>query len=160
MRTYMESLDRLAEVPMRVLCPAHGPVAPDGNKLVRQFIKHRRQRQAALATALQDGPNTIEGLLPTVYWDVKEDMYQYAARSMLAGLQMLEEEGRAACAAFPRAVSRRRSSPRWPLQTCRCVGSPMIAALSFGSAGRSTSRPSPPVSSSQVAARTRRRWNA
>ena len=34
-----------------------------------------------------------EGLLPKVYWDVKENMYPYASRSLLAGLQMLEEEG-------------------------------------------------------------------
>ncbi len=51
----------------------------------------RRWRERALG----EGPNTVDGLLPMVYWDVKEPMYPYAARSLLAGLQMLQETGEA-----------------------------------------------------------------
>jgi glyoxylase-like metal-dependent hydrolase (beta-lactamase superfamily II)/8-oxo-dGTP pyrophosphatase MutT (NUDIX family) len=95
MQTYLDSLRRLTKEKITTLYPAHGPAVQNGNAVVERFIEHRHKRQSALEAALAKGPNTIEGLLPTVYWDVKEDMYPYAARSMLAGLQMLEETGRA-----------------------------------------------------------------
>ena len=95
MQTYMDSLRRLEEYDIHTLYPSHGPAVPNGRRLVRQFLKHREQRQQALENALAVGPNTIEGLLPTVYWDVKEDMYRFARRSMLAGLHWLQEQGRA-----------------------------------------------------------------
>ena len=94
--TYMDSLERLSRVPMTTLYPAHGPAVPNGERLIRQFIEHRGQRQAGLETALGKGPNTVAGLLPQVYWDVQESLYPYASRSLLAGLEMLEEQGRAA----------------------------------------------------------------
>ncbi len=95
MLTYMESLEKLAATPMSTLYPAHGPAAPDGAKIVARFIKHRRQRMATLKSALGSGPSTIAKLLPTVYWDVRAEMYPFAERSMVAGLQMLAEAGEA-----------------------------------------------------------------
>jgi glyoxylase-like metal-dependent hydrolase (beta-lactamase superfamily II) len=95
MRTYMESLERLSTTEISTLYPAHGPAVPDGGAVIRKFIAHRQRRHQGLQDALAQGPNTVEGLLPTVYWDVDERMYPYAARSLLAGLEMLEEEGRA-----------------------------------------------------------------
>lgn len=95
MRTYMDSLDRLAGVPMTTLYPAHGPAHPNGQALVRHFIEHRRDRQSRVIEALSCGPATVEQLLPKVYADVDEQMYPVAARSLLAGLQWLEETGEA-----------------------------------------------------------------
>ena len=94
--TYMDSLERLSRVPMTTLYPAHGPAVLHGERLIRKFINHRGQRQAGLETALAKGPNTVAELLPQVYWDVQESLYPYASRSLLAGLEMLEEQGRAA----------------------------------------------------------------
>ena len=37
--------------------------------------------------------NTYQG--STVYWDVREELYPYASRSLLAGLEMMEEAGEA-----------------------------------------------------------------
>jgi glyoxylase-like metal-dependent hydrolase (beta-lactamase superfamily II)/8-oxo-dGTP pyrophosphatase MutT (NUDIX family) len=93
MQTYLDSLHRLTKEEITTLYPAHGPAVPNGVAVIERLIKHRKQRQAALETALAKGPNTIEGLLPIVYWDVKEDMYPYASRSLLAGLQMMQEAG-------------------------------------------------------------------
>ncbi len=95
LQTYMESLERLLETPMTTLYPAHGPAIPDGHDLVRRYIRHRNQRQHSLANALAQGPATPEELLPRVYWDVPRSLYPIAARSLLAGLEKLEEDGRA-----------------------------------------------------------------
>lgn len=93
LETYMASLRRLRDLSMTTLYPSHGPAVQNGQQIVEKFIKHREMRQSALAAALSEGPNTIEGLLPTVYWDIKEPMYPYAARSLCAGLQKLVEDG-------------------------------------------------------------------
>jgi glyoxylase-like metal-dependent hydrolase (beta-lactamase superfamily II)/8-oxo-dGTP pyrophosphatase MutT (NUDIX family) len=93
--TYLHSLERLAQSPMTTLYPAHGPAMRDGQKLVKQYVRHRRQRETSLLQALQQGGGTAEELLPKVYWDADQRLYRFAARSLLAGLQKLQEEGRA-----------------------------------------------------------------
>lgn len=93
--TYLHSLERLAQSPMTTLYPAHGPALRDGQRLVKQYVRHRRQRETSLVQALQQGSGTIDELLPKVYWDADPKLYRFAARSLLAGLQKLAEEGRA-----------------------------------------------------------------
>ena len=46
-----------------------------------------------MVTALRCGPATVEQLVPQVYDDVDPRMHGLAARSLLAGLQMLADEG-------------------------------------------------------------------
>ncbi|MEO6594270.1 MAG: MBL fold metallo-hydrolase [Planctomycetota bacterium] len=96
MATYLRSLERLAEWPMTTLYPAHGPPMRDGQQLVQKYLRHRRQREASLVKALDEGSGTVQELLPKVYWDANPQLYRFAARSLLAGLQKLQEEGRAA----------------------------------------------------------------
>jgi len=93
--TYLESLERLAQEPLTTLYPAHGPARRDGQKLVRQYLRHRQKRESSLVRALQQGGCTIEGLLPKVYQDTPPALYPFAGRSLLAGLEKLAEEGRA-----------------------------------------------------------------
>lgn len=93
--TYLRSLERLAAEPMTTLYPAHGPAMRDGQRLVKQYLRHRRQREAKLVEILQQGAATADELLPKVYWDADPRLYRFAARSLLAGLQKLAEEGRA-----------------------------------------------------------------
>jgi endoribonuclease LACTB2 len=92
--TYLQSLERLLQEPMTTLYPAHGPAVRDGQKLVRQYLRHRRQREVRLLEVLQQSPATVEELLPKVYWDADRSLYRFAARSLLAGLQKLQEDGR------------------------------------------------------------------
>ncbi|MGA1606337.1 MAG: MBL fold metallo-hydrolase [Planctomycetota bacterium] len=97
LRTYLESLERLLEQPIHTLYPAHGPAVRDGQRLVRQYLRHRAQRESALRKALDEGgPARPEELVPTVYWEIDPRMRLLAARSLLAGLQKLAEDGAAA----------------------------------------------------------------
>lgn len=93
--TYLQSLERLAELPISTLYPAHGPAMRHGQRLVNQYVRHRRQRESALVKSLAEGGGTIDELVPKVYWDADPRLYRFAARSLLAGLEKLEEEGRA-----------------------------------------------------------------
>ena len=93
--TYLASLERIAAHEMTTLYPAHGPAVRNGQRLVQKYIRHRRQREATLRKALAEAPGTLEELLPKVYWDADQRLYPFAARSLLAGLQKLAEEGRA-----------------------------------------------------------------
>lgn len=92
--TYLDSLEALLARPRGTLYPAHGPALPDSHALLRHYLAHRKDREDALIVALRSGPMTVRQLLPEVYEDVEEALYPIAARSLLAGLQKLEEEGR------------------------------------------------------------------
>lgn len=93
--TYLASLRRLLELPITSLYPAHGPAHRDGHALVRQYLAHRDDRECALLAALGPEPRTVEDLVPDVYTEEDPEVYPVAARSLLAGLLKLEEEGRA-----------------------------------------------------------------
>jgi len=62
-------------------------------------LQHPQLRSVA---ALAKGPSTIAELVPQVYQDVNPSLHPLAARSLLAGLEKLEEEGFA-----------RREGERW-----------------------------------------------
>ena len=93
MRTYLNSLERLLEYPIKTVFPSHGPVHKDGQALIRKFLQHRRMREQKIIDALNSSVQTIEELLPSVYDDVAETSYPIAARSLLAGLIKLAEDG-------------------------------------------------------------------
>lgn len=93
--TYLHSLERLLQGPMTTLFPAHGPGMRDGHRLVKQYLRHRRQRETSLVQALEKQPGTAEDLLPKVYWDADPKLFPFAARSLLAGLHKLRDEQRA-----------------------------------------------------------------
>ena len=93
--TYLKSLERLEQHSISTLYPAHGPALRDGRRLAQKYLRHRRQREAALVKALAERPSDLDALLPKVYWDADERLYPFAARSLQAGLEKLAEEGKA-----------------------------------------------------------------
>ena len=93
MATYLRELERLLSRPMTVLYPAHGPAQRDGHKLIRYYLDHRRQREQKIKDALTEHPQALDAILPQAYGDVAPALRGAALRSLLAGLQKLEEEG-------------------------------------------------------------------
>ena len=112
--TYLHSLERMLAEPMGTLHPAHGPAARDGHRVVRQYLRHRSQRETALVQALAEGPADIADLVPKIYWEIDASMHPIAARSLLAGAEKLAEEGRA----------RQRPDGLWELSSSRAAPSP------------------------------------
>ena len=93
MHTYLDSLNRLLSTPMNVLYPAHGPPRRDGHGLIRRFLRHRQKREDAVMAALSRTPRSVDELLPEIYADVSASVHPIAARSLLASLIKLEEDG-------------------------------------------------------------------
>lgn len=93
MRTYLDSLERLLEYPLKTVFPSHGPVHKDGKRLIRKFLDHRRERENKIIKALNSSGQSINELLPRAYDDVAESSFDIASRSLLAGLIKLEEDG-------------------------------------------------------------------
>ncbi|QDU65565.1 MBL fold metallo-hydrolase [Engelhardtia mirabilis] len=94
--TYIESIQRVLGEDPGAIIPAHGGVAHDGARLLEGFLRHRRQREAKLLRALDEGgASSEEELVGSVYDDAPEGLRALAARSLAAGLEKLQEEGRA-----------------------------------------------------------------
>jgi len=72
---------------------AHGQPHREGKVLIQQYIKHRKDREQELLQYLTEQPQGIDELLPIIYKDIPDSTYPYAARSMLASLIKLEEDG-------------------------------------------------------------------
>jgi len=95
--TYLASLRRMAALDLGVLYPSHGPAARDGSLYIEKFIAHRGMREEQLVTGLQSGLSDVDQLLEQVYRGTPPEIMPMAKRSLLAGLEKLEEEGRAEC---------------------------------------------------------------
>ncbi len=93
--TYLESLRRMLGLDIETLYPAHGPAHPRGRELLDAFLTHRKEREEKLLRVLGEGGGELPQLLAKTYDDVPEEVLCYAVRSLVSGLQKLEEEGKA-----------------------------------------------------------------
>jgi ribonuclease/clavin/mitogillin len=92
---YMASLERmLAEAPRRIY-PAHGPLIEDGAGKIREYIAHRRAREAEILAQLGAAPRRIAEIVAKVYAAYPASLHAAAAQSVGQHLRKLEREGRA-----------------------------------------------------------------
>jgi len=93
MGDYLRSLERLKEISMEAILPGHGELMEEPQEAVDWLIKHRLERESKVLGAVRDQPNsTSRELVPRVYEDVDEKLYELAEHSLLAHLIRLEEE--------------------------------------------------------------------
>ena len=95
MGDYMRSLDKLLARDDSLYYPTHGPAIRDPLPLVRAFVAHRRAREDKVLACLEAGIETVGAMVPEVYADTAAALHAAAARSLLATLVHLVEEGRA-----------------------------------------------------------------
>ena len=95
MAIYLASLERLLARPQMALLPAHGPMIPDGHGKLREYLSHRRLREAKVVAALGDEPRPLAELVGAVYSDTPRALWVLAERSLLAHLVKLAREHRA-----------------------------------------------------------------
>jgi len=92
---YMASLERmLAEAPDRIY-PAHGPAIEDGVGKIREYIAHRRAREAEILAQLGTAPRSVMEIVGVVYAAYPVSLHAAAAQSVGHHLRKLEREGRA-----------------------------------------------------------------
>lgn len=96
MAEYLRQLTRLAAMPESILIPAHGPPIVDGRRHLERYVAHRLMRENKVVAALEArGGGTPSQLLDVAYDDTPKMLYPLAARSCLAHLEKLVEDGRA-----------------------------------------------------------------
>ena len=88
---YLASLDRLERLGPATVLPAHGPVLPALDAVVRAYRDHRLDRLAQIRTALAGlGPDAaVAEVTSVVYADVDPSVRRAAENSVAAQLEYL-----------------------------------------------------------------------
>jgi glyoxylase-like metal-dependent hydrolase (beta-lactamase superfamily II) len=91
---YLDSLRRLRELDLEVLCPGHGPYVWEPRAKLDEYIEHRLERERRLLEALDSGVRAQADLLDAAWSDVPAELRPAAALTLRAHLEKLREEGR------------------------------------------------------------------
>jgi glyoxylase-like metal-dependent hydrolase (beta-lactamase superfamily II) len=91
---YLDSLHRIGELDLELLCPGHGPYVTDPRAKVAEYVEHRLDRERRLVAALDAGERSRARLLERAWDDVPPELRPMAAIAMDAHLEKLEAEGR------------------------------------------------------------------
>ncbi len=98
MSAYLESLRRLRELDLAVLCPGHGPFVWEPRAKIDEYLEHRLERERRIVDALDAGIRREDEILDRAWGDtdLSNPMIREAARQTLrAHLEKLREEGAA-----------------------------------------------------------------
>ncbi|MBA2285952.1 MAG: MBL fold metallo-hydrolase [Ktedonobacteraceae bacterium] len=92
---YLDSLQRLLEIDLLEIVPAHGPTIKDPAAKLREYIAHRMLREQQVLQTLESLPPgaQIPQMVPFIYADVDPKLHALAAHSVEAHLLKLEREG-------------------------------------------------------------------
>ena len=82
------------DLPVGTLYPAHGPVIPDGQSKLNEYLVHREHRERLVLEAVNKGAATLREIVPRAYTDTPEFMHPVAERSTQAILIKLVREKR------------------------------------------------------------------
>ena len=91
---YLDSLRRLRELDLEVLCPGHGPFVWDPAAKLDEYISHRLDRERRLVEALDAGLRDHGDLLDAAWSDAPAHLRPAAELTLRAHLEKLREEGR------------------------------------------------------------------
>lgn len=94
MAQYMASLRKLLARDDAVLYPTHGGPIRDPKPFLQAYIGHRLEREAQIVQCLRDGIATVPKMVARIYADIDKRLHPAAARSVLAHLIQLANEGR------------------------------------------------------------------
>lgn len=94
MGLYIQSLERLLELKIRLLLPGHGPTIGDPYGKIREYVDHRLMRERQILQSLREGRRTIPAMVAVIYTDTPAGLLSAAQRSVEAHLLKLIKEGR------------------------------------------------------------------
>jgi len=93
MRAYFESLRTVQGRDDDVLWPTHGAPITEIGPFIDAFLAHRLDREAQVLAAVRGGQTSIEAMVEVLYADVRKELHKPAARSVLAHLVKLVDDG-------------------------------------------------------------------
>ncbi|KAI9569034.1 beta-lactamase-like protein [Boletus coccyginus] len=97
--------------------PAHGPVVPNGEQVVKTYIEHRMEREGQIMQVLQPAPDDLGGawstweIVSNIYAAYPRDLWEPAARSVNQHLCKLVAEGKV------ERLGGEGKDTKWKLQT-------------------------------------------
>jgi endoribonuclease LACTB2 len=94
MAQYLASLEAMLALAPSSLLPAHGPMIADAGGKLREYLAHRKLREAKVMAAVSTAPGDAAALVPIAYDDTPTAMWPLAQRSLLAHLVKLARDGR------------------------------------------------------------------
>jgi glyoxylase-like metal-dependent hydrolase (beta-lactamase superfamily II) len=90
---YLDSLRRLSELDLELLCPGHGPWITEPAAKIGEYLEHRLERERKLLAALAGGERSRARLLDAAWDDVPGELRPAAAQVMQAHLDKLAADG-------------------------------------------------------------------
>ena len=94
---YLSSLERTADLGLRVVFPGHGEPIEDPAARAREIVEHHRERLDVVEGALADGPKSgFEMSIAVFGADLSPQQRRFAVAEALSHLERLVREGRAA----------------------------------------------------------------
>ena len=92
---YLKSLQLLLDRSDEVLYPTHGGPVNNPQRYVSALLNHRLRRETQILDQLANGPASAKQMVAVLYADVRKELHRPAARSVVAHLAKLHNEGRA-----------------------------------------------------------------
>jgi glyoxylase-like metal-dependent hydrolase (beta-lactamase superfamily II) len=94
MNSYYDSLDRLIELDLEAIHPAHGPESTEPIRRLKAYRDHRKKREERVRKSLsEDEFRTVEQLLEVAYSDVDPSLHVFARGTLRAYLDMMHARG-------------------------------------------------------------------
>ncbi len=92
MALYIQSLEKLLELKIRVLLPGHGPVIHDPYGKIHEYIDHRLMREREVLGLLREGCDMIPALAARIYAELPAPLRSAGEFSVEAHLAKLIRE--------------------------------------------------------------------
>ncbi|MFL2966846.1 MAG: MBL fold metallo-hydrolase [Candidatus Thalassarchaeaceae archaeon] len=94
MGAYIEGLERLRGVSAHTLFPGHGPLIANPERILSQYIEHRKSRHERVFEAVESGASTVSEISDIAYSDTPDAHPMLARDQALSHLKMLVHSGR------------------------------------------------------------------
>lgn len=89
---YLRSLERLLELDLAILYPAHGPAIRAPYDKINEYRAHRALRERQILEGLSAGDAKVDALVRRIYTDIPEWLHDAAGVSVEAHLRKLEQD--------------------------------------------------------------------
>lgn len=87
---YLASLEKVRRLRPARLLPAHGPIVHDPDRLIADYLAHRRERHEEILAALRAGCRTPAEIVARVYPALPRSLTAAAEDTVLAHLQTIQ----------------------------------------------------------------------
>ncbi len=91
MKKYFATLERVISLAPRIVFPSHG-IGLGGTNIIEKTLAHRRLRETQVQELHKKGLSPEE-MLPTIYAEVKRELWPYALETIKKHLKKLESDG-------------------------------------------------------------------